>query len=220
MYGSTWTIPPHQKSLPRATEVVPRKWRISLRSGLRRIESNLIAISVRSLGYRSFVKDKPQFVPIVVNGYELESVTSAKLLGLIISSNLTWNEHLEISDVIKKASNRLYFLVPLKRSRVPWQDMSTLYTACIRSRRWKLLEFGQNAWLFEILTGVITGRTLIFTVPELWIWQFKFCNRPKGWEYLTTAGMEVVENWNELNGSHVTSFHVEHSLQLDISSKY
>ena len=114
----------------------------------------------------SFVKDKPQFAPIVVNGYELESVTSAKLLGLIISSNLTWNEHLEISDVIKKASNRLYFLVPLKRSRVPWQDMSTLYTACIRSRRWKLLEFGQNAWLFEILTGVITGRTLIFTVPD------------------------------------------------------
>ena len=48
MYGSTWTIPPHQKSLPGATEVVPRKWRISLRSGLRRIESNLIAISVRS----------------------------------------------------------------------------------------------------------------------------------------------------------------------------
>ena len=166
MYGSTWTIPPPQKSLPRATEVVPRKWRISLRSGLRRIESNLIAISVRSLGYRSFVKDKPQFAPIVVNGYELEMVTSAKLLGLTISSNLTWNEHLEISDVIKKASKRLYFLVPLKRSRVPWQDMSTLYTACIRSRRWKLLEFGQNAWLFEILTGVITGRTLIFTVPD------------------------------------------------------
>ena len=27
-------------------------------------------------------------------------------------------------------------------------------------------------------------------------------------------------NWNELGGSHVTSFHVEHFLQLDISSKY
>ena len=63
----------------------------------------------------SFVKDKPQFAPIVVNGYELEMVTSAKLLGLTISSNLTWNEHLEISNVIKKASKRLmYFLVPLK----------------------------------------------------------------------------------------------------------
>ena len=77
--------------------------------------------------------------------------------------------NLEISDVIKKASKRLYFLVRLKRSRVPWQDMSALYTACIRSRRGKLLEFGQNAWLFEILTDVITGRPLIFTVPDLWV---------------------------------------------------
>ena len=93
----------------------------------------------------SFVKDKPQFAPIVANGYELERVTCAKLLGLTISSNLTWNKHLEISDVIKKASKRLYFLARLKRSRVPWQDMSTLYTACIRSRRGKLLEIGQNA---------------------------------------------------------------------------
>ena len=56
---------------------------------------------------------------------------SAKLLGLTISSNLTWNEY--ISDVIKKVSKRLYFLVQLKRSRVPRQDMSTFYTACIRS---------------------------------------------------------------------------------------
>ena len=58
-------------------------------------------------------------------------MTSAKLLGLTISSNLTWNEH--ISEVIKKASKRLYFLVLLKRSRVPRHDMSTFYTVCIRS---------------------------------------------------------------------------------------
>ena len=78
----------------------------------------------------SFVKNEPRFAPIVVDGKELERVTSAKLLGLTISSNLTWNEH--ISDVIKKASKRLYFLVQLKRSRVPRHDMSTFYTACIR----------------------------------------------------------------------------------------
>ena len=79
----------------------------------------------------SFVKNEPQFLPIVVDGKELERVTRAKLLGLTISSNLTWNEH--ISDVIKKASKRLYFLVLLKRSRVPRHDMSTFYTACIHS---------------------------------------------------------------------------------------
>ena len=70
-------------------------------------------------------------MPIVVDGKELERVTSAELLGLTISSNLTWNEH--ISDVIKKASKHLYFLVLLKRSRVPRQDMATFNTAYIRS---------------------------------------------------------------------------------------
>ena len=42
---------------------------------------------------------------------------------------------LEIHDVarVKKASKRLYFLVQLKRSRVPRHDMSIFYTACIRS---------------------------------------------------------------------------------------
>ena len=79
----------------------------------------------------AFVKNEPQFVPIVVDGKELERVTSAELLGLTISSNLTWNEH--ISEVIKKASKRLYFLVLLKRSRVPRHDMSTFYSVCIRS---------------------------------------------------------------------------------------
>ena len=78
----------------------------------------------------SFVKNEHQFAPIVVDGKELERLTSTKL-GLIISSNLTWNEH--ISDVIKKASKRLYFLVQLKRSRVLRYDMSTFYTVYRRS---------------------------------------------------------------------------------------
>ena len=79
----------------------------------------------------SFVKNEPQFAPIVVDGKELERVTSAKLLGLTISSNLIWNEH--ISDVIRKVSKHRNFLVQLKRSRVPRHDMSTFYTACIHS---------------------------------------------------------------------------------------
>ena len=40
----------------------------------------------------SFVKNEPQFAPMVVDGKKLERVTSAKLLSLAISSNLTWNE--------------------------------------------------------------------------------------------------------------------------------
>ena len=50
----------------------------------------------------SFVKDEPRFAPIVVDDNELEMVSSAKLLGLTITSNLTLNEH--ISEKSVKAS--------------------------------------------------------------------------------------------------------------------
>ena len=56
---------------------------------------------------------------------------SVKLLGVTISSSLSWNLH--IDEVIKKASKRLYFLVQLKRARVPPNDLVLFCTACIRS---------------------------------------------------------------------------------------
>ena len=73
MYGSTLTIRRHQKSLPRATAVVPRISQIRSRSGISRIESNSIAMELRI----SFVKNEPQFAPIVVDGKELERETGA-----------------------------------------------------------------------------------------------------------------------------------------------
>ena len=81
MFESTLTIRPLQKSLPRATEVVPRRSRIRLRSGLRRvILNNDKCKELRT----SFVKDEPQFAPLVADRNELERVTGAKLLGLTI----------------------------------------------------------------------------------------------------------------------------------------
>ena len=58
-------------------------------------------------------------------------MNSAKLLGVAISNNLTWNEH--INEIIKKASKRLYFLSQLKRARVAKQDLVLFYNSCIRS---------------------------------------------------------------------------------------
>ena len=37
------------------------------------------------------------------------------------------------SNVVKKASKRLYFLVQLKRAKVAFQDLLLFYVACIRS---------------------------------------------------------------------------------------
>ena len=62
----------------------------------------------------SFAWNPEAFDPVSIDGNEIEVVNSAKLLGIIISDNLTWNAH--VNDVVKKASKNLYFLVQLKRA--------------------------------------------------------------------------------------------------------
>ena len=54
----------------------------------------------------SVTKSQQEFEPILLNGDALEVVDSVKLLGLNISSDLTWNIH--INETVKKASKRLY----------------------------------------------------------------------------------------------------------------
>ena len=58
-------------------------------------------------------------------------MTSAKLLGVTINSSLTWNDH--IKDLVKRAYQKLYFLVQLKRTCIPQNDLITFYCTCIRS---------------------------------------------------------------------------------------
>ena len=52
-----------------------------------------------------FKTTKQSFDPLTVNGKKLPVVKSAKILGLTISSNLKWTDH--INEVIKKANKRL-----------------------------------------------------------------------------------------------------------------
>ena len=79
----------------------------------------------------SFTKSQQEFEPILINGDALEVVDSVKLLGLNISSDLTWNIH--INEILKKASKRLYFLLQLKRAKVTRTGLGLFYSSCIRS---------------------------------------------------------------------------------------
>ena len=54
----------------------------------------------------SFTKSQQEFEPILINGDALEVVNSVKLLGLNISSDLTWN--ISINETVKTGSKRLY----------------------------------------------------------------------------------------------------------------
>lgn len=54
----------------------------------------------------SFAKEQRVFDPIIIEGKEVELVTSTKLLGLTIANDLTWNDH--VTEITKKASKRLF----------------------------------------------------------------------------------------------------------------
>ena len=76
----------------------------------------------------SSVSVSHDFPPVVIGGECIKVVTDAKLLGVTISSDLSWNAH--ITEVIKKAVKRLYFLIQLKRARVAQKDLCLFYIMC------------------------------------------------------------------------------------------
>ena len=76
-------------------------------------------------------KKPAAFDPAVIEGKEIEVVSSVKLLGLKLASDLTWNDH--ITEAVKKAIKRLYFLIQIKRARVPPHDLALFYISCVRS---------------------------------------------------------------------------------------
>ena len=50
---------------------------------------------------------------------------------MISTSDLSWNEH--VDETVKKASERLYFLVQLKRARLPRKVFVLFYVTCRRT---------------------------------------------------------------------------------------
>ena len=80
-----------------------------------------------------FTKNIHNYSPLMIEfeGNDLPVVTSAKILGVTISDNLKWNDH--VLECIKKANKRLFFIVSLKRANVPVKDNLDFYCCSIRS---------------------------------------------------------------------------------------
>jgi hypothetical protein len=55
---------------------------------------------------------------------------SAKILGLALTDDLKWNEH--VLQIVKKARKRLYCLAQLKWSNVGTKELLQFYITCIR----------------------------------------------------------------------------------------
>ncbi|XP_015754504.1 PREDICTED: uncharacterized protein LOC107334115 [Acropora digitifera] len=77
-----------------------------------------------------FKKLKHHFESLVVGDKNLTVVQNAKILGLTILNNLTWNTH--IGEIITKGNKRMYFLVLLHKAGVPSSDIVNFYCTCVR----------------------------------------------------------------------------------------
>ena len=72
-----------------------------------------------------------QWQPMAVGGSAIESVTCFKLLGVYITSDLSWSSHCDY--VVKKSNRRLYALRKLKSCGVSDRDLVAVYCSLIRS---------------------------------------------------------------------------------------
>ena len=86
------------------------------------------------------LKSMPDIPTLVVNNLPLDSVSSNKVLGLTLSDTLKWNDN--TTEIVSKASKRLYILRVLKRAGVPPTDLITIYNALVRS----VLEYSFVVW--------------------------------------------------------------------------
>ena len=65
-----------------------------------------------------------------MNGAIIEHVKKAKILGLVITDDLKWNDH--VNKITIKAARRLYLLRQLKKSGLDINDLKCFYMASIR----------------------------------------------------------------------------------------
>ena len=83
---------------------------------------------------------KVDFTPLSIASEPIETVSSAKLVGVYLQSDLKWNAH--IDSIVKKAAPRLYYLRQLKRSKATVDDMLKFYLSIVRP----VLEYAAPVW--------------------------------------------------------------------------
>ncbi len=69
----------------------------------------------------NFQQNRPDFAPILIQGQTTVRVEKAIILGMSITQDLKWNEH--VNNITKKAAKRLYLLKQLKRSGLDSKDL-------------------------------------------------------------------------------------------------
>ena len=77
-----------------------------------------------------FLKEPIDLLHLKIDDQQLELVTSHKVPGLVIQTNLIWNNHVE--SIVSKASKRLHILRVIHRGGAEINDPITIYITLMR----------------------------------------------------------------------------------------
>ena len=110
---------------------------------------------------------KKSIPPIQLQAAAVERVEIFKLLGVIISSDLSWQSHVDY--IVKRASKRFFVLCQLVRIGVSVNDVTSVYCSLIRS----ILEYACPVWHCGLTKGQseeiegVQRRCMRILFPEL-----------------------------------------------------
>ena len=85
--------------------------------------------------------------PLMLGGATVDRVTTFKLLGVHVSDDLRWQQH--VDAISSKAASRLWFLRQLKRSGAPIEDLLCFYKTVVRP----VLEYACPVWHSSLTKG-------------------------------------------------------------------
>ena len=88
----------------------------------------------------NFSKKMNNFSSITMESTVIEAVTRAKILGITVSNDLKWNDH--ISKILKRTSQRLFMLSQCKRCGMHPSDIIIIYKTKVRP----IIEYCCQAW--------------------------------------------------------------------------
>ena len=78
-----------------------------------------------------FKRSTADIALLTIDGRPIQKVNSTRLLGVTPSEDLKWQSH--IDEITTKASQRLYFIILLKRAGIDPHHLINIYTSIVRS---------------------------------------------------------------------------------------
>ena len=105
--------------------------------------------------------------PLIAGTDTIERVTEFKILGVILSCDLSWKKHVDY--IVARANKRLFVICQLVRCGFAHQDILSVYCAVIRP----VLEYASPVWHCGLTVGLsdeierIQKRCLRITFPYL-----------------------------------------------------